>query len=450
MKLDKIRLEDRVYYYLRKISELDVIIEGNGYDYFDIYIDDVLGIVVSEDVLTSLIRNGIRVIDTRDAIYNGMKIVEYELDTSNADIVVDGKERLRSRYINIIKEHVLPVVNMPISCHVVHIGISPSRDDDRFHIHFWATPWEGLEDGRDVPDTIFGIKVPCTDPPSYVYSGNGINIDDRGHSVAELIGNNLYIHHDITHNNTDTEMELLQEICIRAMLAYRGDLDALRNRDNDRVSELRNVSRKAISRLIGNSYRRAAKKVADRILDDSREVSHLNASIVERTRSIYANMDILKVMEERLASKKRNKYAGIYDELLSLEHVEDVIVDSGIISIMTDTINAVNPDTMKIHTIGKMKIDISLVNSSIKFTNLTHYGSVGLHAPHTHGNGNACFGTMQSRINDMLIAGDIVGLAKATIEFLQIVNPDDSFGARITRFPIDEEATREVLGSDRS
>ncbi len=91
---------------------------------------------------------------------------------------------------------------------------SPFRDNN-FRIHIWSTP-----DGEakiKPPQQLWGYNVDCRDW-SYLPSGQGISlVADNGYSAAELVGNDLYIHHDLCHHGRNSEYLIFWRILQEAL-----------------------------------------------------------------------------------------------------------------------------------------------------------------------------------------------------------------------------------------
>lgn len=111
----------------------------------------------------------------------------------------------------IARDLLLPVMKMNILLSVPHGNKTSPLNDGAFHVFIWASP-EGQK-GHSTPAAMWGIPVDCRDS-SFAFSGMGLPIVDPAHSnVAELVDNNLYIHHDLCHNGTSRELEIFKRIC---------------------------------------------------------------------------------------------------------------------------------------------------------------------------------------------------------------------------------------------
>lgn len=106
-------------------------------------------------------------------------------------------------------EILLPVVGKNIHIDVPHGNPLEPVDDGQFHIHLWSSP-----SGSRIcspPEQMFGQMVNCRHT-AFAPSGMGVEIaDEQGWPVAELVGEHLYIHHDICHEGTPREIKIFRK-----------------------------------------------------------------------------------------------------------------------------------------------------------------------------------------------------------------------------------------------
>jgi hypothetical protein len=117
----------------------------------------------------------------------------------------------RELFVQTAKRILLPVVKKDIVISIPHGDHALPANDGKFHIFIWSTPTG--EQTSMVPTFIWGIPVNCRDT-GMAYCGSGLNIVDSATdwSVAELIGDNLYVHHDLVHRGTPEEIQIFERL----------------------------------------------------------------------------------------------------------------------------------------------------------------------------------------------------------------------------------------------
>ena len=126
----------------------------------------------------------------------------------------------RSKVEVMIRQVFLPVVNKNIQVFVPHGSTHrlPDNNDD-FNILLWSSPTASRKDTR-AAGRMWGHSVSCTDTvcsPSEMADfviGDETNNDNP---IAEIIGNNLYIFHDICHYNNNSDYEIFKKILEKAL-----------------------------------------------------------------------------------------------------------------------------------------------------------------------------------------------------------------------------------------
>lgn len=135
-----------------------------------------------------------------------------------------------------------------------------------------------------------------------------------------------------------------------------------------------------------------------------------------------------------------------YDKLVSLPKVRDVQVADGVIKVFTDTLCCVDDRTGKIHEVGAFRIDVFTngSNDGVRWINLTR--KIGdMNAPHVNSEGKACFGTSATGFAEFLAAQEYALVALYAINFVESVNTADTWGAKISNWPVVEKPAVEVV-----
>lgn len=135
-----------------------------------------------------------------------------------------------------------------------------------------------------------------------------------------------------------------------------------------------------------------------------------------------------------------------FQRIISHPQVEEVEIDSisVTITVFTTVIYCRNPDTNIIHELGKFRIVIPMWEGEILWINRTRSVRIPakswiMQAPHVlTDTGNACLGTYHGLFAELLANYEYAAVVSMAITFLESVDPDDSAGRYITKFPIAE------------
>jgi len=118
----------------------------------------------------------------------------------------DGKAQ--ERFVEVVKTVLCPLLG-EVVIHVPHGNNDATVNDGLFHIFIWSSP-RGSK-STTVPESIWGTEVDCTDE-GFTSTGEGVSINDESYCVAELIGHNLFVHHDLVHHGTDNEVAIFSRL----------------------------------------------------------------------------------------------------------------------------------------------------------------------------------------------------------------------------------------------
>jgi MoxR-like ATPase len=119
----------------------------------------------------------------------------------------------KSAFVAEIENAISPLLG-EIVLSVPHNGTRAPEEDGKFHILIWSSPMG--KNNIKPPERIWGIGVDCSDG-AFPFSGQGIAIKDGDYCVAELIGKNLFVHHDVCHHGTDREVEIFRIILLEVV-----------------------------------------------------------------------------------------------------------------------------------------------------------------------------------------------------------------------------------------
>lgn len=99
------------------------------------------------------------------------------------------------------------------------MAVRPNTTDELIHIFAWSAPFG--DKIATTPEKMWGYRVGCTDG-SFPSTETGITIyTTEGYAVAEIVGRNLYIFHDITHKDREDDYKIFQKILEEAASIFK-------------------------------------------------------------------------------------------------------------------------------------------------------------------------------------------------------------------------------------
>lgn len=354
---------------------------------------------------------------------------------------------MRMGFVELTKTILIPVVQNNVFVHYPGFSLTPFTDNT-FSIHIWSA----LRGNADVtvPYTIFGIPRKSI-TPAFPYSGEGISIDDpeTGFSVAELHGNNLYVHVSILDESDKTAREMYK-ILLNVVVLY------ITSRQ-DQISELISSNAKRLRDAARQSYvETSTGRLSINIEQTKRKIEEVHKEITDLQQKLLKAIRITLGAERKLsqlescATEDLESYAKEFDKLITLPKVRDIHIEDGTISVYTDVLYCTNPKTGFIHEIGAFRIDINPTRkySPVTWHNLTRTGYSGHQAPHVGYDGVPCLGNITNTITELVARLEFVATAMLAIQFVESVNVDDPWGRHIDSWPVASPVTKEDMGQD--
>lgn len=322
-----------------------------------------------------------------------------------------------------------PIIKSTIYMYVPH-GTAHEGYKKGFNIFIWSSQ---IRDKIKCPNKIWGYKVSCTDD-SFSPAYKGEVICDDSYVVAELIDNNLYIHHDICHHNTVEELSIYKRVLVEVA-------DILSTSPEEREAMLvKNLekTRERYIELCQNRIKSEQKKIQNKLSSAMGNIEENKKTIINDIRK-YQEYEFLLNNYKIALKDKQEEFGKEFDKLLSMDKVITVDINSREVEVFTDTLYCEDPRTGKIHEIGKFRISIPIGRGVIKWNNLTRkvYGcDEGMHAPHVFKSGKACLGNAEQVIPELVANYQFSIIAMYAIQFIESVNVDDSAGQYINKWPI--------------
>lgn len=336
----------------------------------------------------------------------------------------DGTEA----FLDILKEVLLPVVKKDILiCSLGGRKRIPVRDD-KFHVFCWSSSSEGIT--STPPETMWGHGVSCrTESPTF--TGQGIPITtEEGWNVAELVGDNLYIFHHISHYGKEEENAIFRRICQEVAAELTLDPAEKQKRKAEIQKREEELSRKAYIELCEKRLKKTIADTKESIKNGEKEIPELQGELVNLIREV----NDCRVKLEQILSRQTletEKFSKEFDSLIKIPGIEKVKVTEDMVFLFTEYIYLPLEveGIKKILDIGKLKVEISLeiprderVYKCIRIFNLTRKGSgsdYNIHHPHVNRDGYPCFGNIEEMIPELIGNYEISALAQLLLQFLK-------------------------------
>jgi hypothetical protein len=423
-----------------------------GVGYCDLELDDAVGVVVDQDNLSRALEIlDAHIIGESKTSLDGIVMVKLErgfsapvIESAAASlpmsrvIIDDWNGSNRSEFKRLAEEILLPIIGTDVVITVPHGENSSPTRGKNFHIRIWSSP-KGSKELRP-PEKIWGYEVDCRDK-GFRPTGEGVAIFDETSrwTVAELIGgNSLFIHHDLCHVGTESELrifrKLLEEVVDTMTLSPEEKAERIRVMAEARLLKSRNAYVAECSKR----FRKTIEHTVNAIKSGHKEIDSLQQQLVRVIRETAGAERKIEQMEVTRAGQEE-RYAKEFANLTAVPGVEDVQVEEGIIKVFTDHICLQPSGHTDVFDIGKFRIDIYTAgnNGGIRFYNITRKGGgdkFNIHHPHVDASGQACLGNIKELVATLIGEYEYSALAQLAIQFLKSVNINDDAGRGVLKY----------------
>ncbi len=336
----------------------------------------------------------------------------------------------------VVEDILLPAIQQDAVLDVPH-GKSREPANDGL---FWIWIWSGILPKRDgqAPSKIWGIPVSCRDA-GFQPSGQGVPIVDpeTGYAVAELVENNLLIHHDICHHGSRDELSIFRRLLEEVVTEISATPEEKAERQRKLAEERLRRSREQYIQECSRRFEKTVKGTRDKISSGKTEIEKLQQQLSRKIREVSGAERKLEQME-KTRDGQLESYGREFDSLTAVPGVEDVQVADGVIKVFTENIE-ITPDGHDVtFDIGKFRMEVytSGTNGGIRFFNITRKGAGGynnynIHHPHVSSEGIPCLGNIGEIVPQLIGEYEYSAVAQLGLQFLKTVNLDDSAGRGI-------------------
>jgi hypothetical protein len=336
-----------------------------------------------------------------------------------------GKQQLEFRKMT--EEILLPVVNTQIELFSFGAGTRLPVDDGKFRIYIWVTPREVARVFQP-PPRIWGIQTSSTD---WAYPGTetGIHILDEEtcYSVAELIGNNLYIHHNLNYFGTDNELQIYRRILEETVKILKNGYEkSLKDyKDNSAVRARKIYISKCADRIVARiqSLKNEIQK-CERLIKEDRD------HIIHYIRTMHVSRAALDGLQLRQDTDVVD-YGAEYDRLLKMEGLVQVNIIGNKLIAETEKVY-VTYDNVEYY-LGRYQINIPLMNTGdIRIYNLdetcikwSSQRQAYFNHPHIPKHGECCFGNLTTGLAKLMGEHQYAIVLQIIVKYLSSANDKD-------------------------
>lgn len=354
----------------------------------------------------------------------------------------------RSQFIQATRDHLLSNLKTKktVQVHVPHRKILSPFTDDLYHVIIWSSPKEGKT--LKPPVKIFGVPTKCRDQAHQPSNQGYIVFDtETNYSPAEIVGQNIYIHHDICHDGADEELRLYRLIMKEAARILNLAPKERKQAEADRKTELSQVKRNSYIKICAGRFEKELTEVSIQVHRLRKETAQLEQQLLQKIRDG-------RFFEARLGRMQLDKqeamtvYGQEYDRLLEHPQIIETDFDSESLIVFTNTILCLDSRTNYVHEIGDFKINLYFTpkegSHCIRWTNLTRTQVWDRgedkwfegHAPHIFSSGYACMGNYQKEFPRLIANLEMATAAIMAIRFPESANVNDAYGKKIKYWPL--------------
>lgn len=407
-------------------------LDEGSVSYYDFVLGQEQGVIVQEDSLQiALDLLGLKLKSEAPTQYEGIHLVTLkapvdpnaEMTTSTSSVGTwQGKNE--EGMTRIVSTVLMPFLQKDIVVDNPRAVVAPA-EDGKFYVHIFAAS-ATTQHGKS-PATIWGIPVECATDGAWGASGKGHTFYDGNCPVAELIGSNLYILHNLVKAGNARE-EMVLAVLLDRVLEHM-----LLEQSNAQAERLFvDVCSEALMAEAGSEQTVEELQTATRELKKE----------LKKTVRLAAAEELKLLRNERISTDEI--FAAEYEALLKVPKVKDVQVENGVVIVSTELLFARDPRNGNYHEIGEFKIHLSPSETSPRWFNQTRQvlsctadSGRPLQAVHVWNSGKACLGNADAIFTSLFKQREWALAAQVAIEFAESVNQvnNDAAGMGVHHWP---------------
>lgn len=363
----------------------------------------------------------------------------------------------RINFITLTKKILLPVVKKTIIISVPHQEKRELSRDNVFRIYIWSSAAKNRKEKSKPPETIYGIRVDCRDrayEPCGISGESTVFTDPAtGYAVAELFGNDLFIHHDICHHGTDEELKIYERLLKEVVMAMRltpEKIAGLREKELQAMREKTEGGKAAFSEFCCVPLLGEIRLIEEKAREGKERIAELQKGIADCQQEKMAAREKFEALAAYEKTGVEVSYGEELDKLLTIPGVLGVVIKENTLQIFTNMVKIVENGVT--YLIGKFRIEIAMHGREkpLRFYNLTNKGrgpgytqpsgfdghsEYNRHHPHVQEEGYPCLGNIKEAIPEYIRAKQFTVVAILALQFLRTVNVEDKAGKGIYFWP---------------
>ncbi len=419
-------------YFLRRLNgDQKAKLDEGSVSYYDFVLGDEQGVIVQADVLADALDIlGLRLKSESASQYEGIMLASLQLpplpgsEETGSTSTGSWKGKNQEGLTRVVSSVLMPFLRKDIVIANPNAVVAPI-EDGKFYVQIFSTAEHTVN--AKTPKSIWGIPMDCAADGAWSASNKGHVFFDGNCQVAELIGSNLYIMHNLAKFGTVREELLLSVILERV-------IDKMQFEQSAAQAERLFVD-------VATGYLNAAGETDKTAAELQEAARDLKKELKKKIRGAAAE-ELKLLRNERLSTD--DIFAAEYDALLKVPKVKDVQVENGEIIVSTELLFARNPGTGHMHEIGEFKIYLSPSAAAPRWMNQTRQvvscsadSGKPMQGVHIWNSGSACLGNTAEIFKGLFLQREWALAAQIAIEFAESVNQanNDIAGLGVRHWP---------------
>jgi len=238
----------------------------------------------------------------------------------------------------------------------------------------------------------------------------------------------LYIYFPSVYTASDSELAINEKI-------YETAVSIL----NEPEKHKRVVTRESYQKFCAGRIEKEAQAIESRknlVVESIKEHQRELTALISESASIVRQAQLARTA----VGQSTDRFAVEFDALSTrFPDVDNILVFGKVVMVDVKTQYVIDPRTKKEHELGRFRIVMNFLNSTIRMYNLDRtvnaYKS-GFHAPHVFADGHGCLGTIENIMPQLIARMDVPTILTTILAYLSSVNTDDPAGRYVERWPL--------------
>jgi hypothetical protein len=264
------------------------------------------------------------------------------------------------------------------------------------------------------------VHDPWTMTPIWQYTTDGrgvrclVDVLYDGGSQSEMTVFRILLDELVLERTTSVEEQLARRQACHREMTLRSRADFVRV---------------AMARVV-----RTRASTVNKIREMEVAVTRLQNKICEALRNAAGARRKIVQLDADIPTREEH-YRLEFERLAALEKIQRVVIDGDFLVAFTDVLYCTNPDTGKVHELGRYKIRMCMDHVDVTFNNLDRR-ICDRHAPHVSSAGTPCLGNLAEMLPQLVGEENYEALITVCVQFLESVNTADTWGRDIVCWPL--------------